>query len=97
MTTPKTYTLIGPDGAPYTSTTPGTLGGITYGKNKLYGRLDCPSALSRLRNPEQAAIYAKSRVFFADEVTAIAAGFRPCGNCCREQYKAWKDIQAEPG
>jgi methylphosphotriester-DNA--protein-cysteine methyltransferase len=29
-------------------------------------------------------------VFFADEETAIAAGFRPCGACQREKYRAWK-------
>jgi methylphosphotriester-DNA--protein-cysteine methyltransferase len=29
------------------------------------------------------------RVFFADEKTALAAGFRPCGNCLREKYKEY--------
>jgi hypothetical protein len=45
MGTAKTYTLIGPDGAPYESATPGTLGG--HRRGKLYGRLDCPDALYR--------------------------------------------------
>ena len=43
MTKEKTYTLIGADGAPYESCTKGALGG--YKRGKLYGRLDCPSAL----------------------------------------------------
>jgi methylphosphotriester-DNA--protein-cysteine methyltransferase len=30
------------------------------------------------------------RVFFADEATAIAAGYRPCGACLRERYAEWK-------
>ena len=33
--------------------------------------------------------YEKSRVFFADEKTALAAGYRPCGNCLREKYKEY--------
>ncbi|MFD9814041.1 hypothetical protein [Streptomyces sp. NPDC059080] len=37
------YTLIGRDGSPYVSATPGSLGDHRPGK--LYGRLDCPSAL----------------------------------------------------
>jgi methylphosphotriester-DNA--protein-cysteine methyltransferase len=52
----------------------------------VYGRLDCPVALSLLRRGFQP----RHRVFFADEATAIAAGFRPCGACMREQYRAWK-------
>jgi hypothetical protein len=39
----KTYTLIGADGRPYQSETPGSLGG--HRRQKGYGRLDCPSAL----------------------------------------------------
>jgi methylphosphotriester-DNA--protein-cysteine methyltransferase len=33
------------------------------------------------------------RVFFADEATAIAAGYRPCGACMRAEYRAWKARQ----
>jgi methylphosphotriester-DNA--protein-cysteine methyltransferase len=29
-------------------------------------------------------------VFFADEATAIAAGYRPCAGCMRAEYKEWK-------
>jgi methylphosphotriester-DNA--protein-cysteine methyltransferase len=81
------YTLIGPDGQPYASETPGTLGG--YKPTKIYGRLDCPSALRAIAKGG----YVKHRVFFADEATAIAAGYRPCARCMPDQYKAWKAHQ----
>jgi hypothetical protein len=82
--TAKTYTLIGQDGKPYQSGTPGTLGG--YKPRKIFGRLDCPSALRHIANGH----YVRHRVFFADERTAIAAGYRPCAKCMPEQYRAWK-------
>ncbi len=81
----KKYKLLGADGKVYLSDTPGTYGG--NGKLKIYGRLDCPSALSTIRRFPGS--YEKSRVFFADEKTALAAGFRPCGNCLREKYKEY--------
>lgn len=83
----KKYKLLGADGKEYLSEIPGTFGG--NGKLKIYGRLDCPSALSAIRHfPES---YEKSRVFFADERTALAAGYRPCGNCLREKYREYKE------
>ena len=39
----KRYKLIGSDGTPYESATPGTRGG--HRATRIYGRLDCPSAL----------------------------------------------------
>ena len=48
--------------------------------------MDCPVALSLLRR----GFEPRHRVFFADEATAIAAGFRPCGACMRERYRAWR-------
>lgn len=84
---PKTYTLTGPDNLPYPSPTPGLLGGNR--RAKIYGRLDCPSARRALPKG-----YATIRVFFADEATAIAAGYRPCGTCMRAAYRVWKDAQA---
>lgn len=36
------YTLLDANGQPYASSTPGKLGG--HRRNKIYGRLDCPSA-----------------------------------------------------
>lgn len=32
----------------------------------------------------------RKRVFFADEQTAIAAGYRPCAVCLPDRYRAWK-------
>lgn len=78
------YTLIGADGHAYRSTTPGTLGGHRGGR--LYGRLDCPSALRAIASGG----YVPQRVFFADEATATAAGYRPCAVCLPEKYCAWK-------
>src|SRR5688572_14571175 len=70
--TDKVYTLVGSDGRAYWSTTPGVLGG--HRRSKLYGRLDCPSALRAMA----AGRYVAYRVFFASEATARAAGYRPC-------------------
>jgi methylphosphotriester-DNA--protein-cysteine methyltransferase len=80
----KRYRLIGSDGEPYDSETKGLLGG--HARTRVYGRLDCPVALSLLRRGFQP----RHRVFFADEPAAIAAGFRPCGACMRDEYRAWK-------
>jgi hypothetical protein len=80
----RTYTLLGPDGRPGQSTTAGTLGGHKRGRR--YGRLDCPAALRALAHGG----YVKDRVFFADEQTAVAAGYRPCAVCLPEAYARWK-------
>jgi methylphosphotriester-DNA--protein-cysteine methyltransferase len=29
-------------------------------------------------------------VFFADETTAVAAGYRPCARCMPAEYAAWR-------
>ncbi|MBL1074595.1 metal-binding protein [Nocardia sp. 2] len=79
-----TYTLLGADGSPYPSETPGTLGG--HRRARIYGRLDCPSALRALARGH----YVRYRVFFADEATAVAAGYRPCATCLRDRYRGWK-------
>jgi methylphosphotriester-DNA--protein-cysteine methyltransferase len=55
-------------------------------KNKIYGKLDCPSALNAISKGG----YIKDRVFFANENIALAAGYRPCGNCLRAKYMEWK-------
>jgi len=80
----KLYKLIGKDGKQFLSRVGGTLGG--YRPKKIYGRLDCPSALRWLTKGQ----YAKHRVFFLDEATARAAGYRPCAICMLEAYKEWK-------
>ena len=81
---PQTYTLLGSDGQRYESPTPGTIGGNR--RSQIYGRLDCRSA----QRARRAGGYASHRVFFADERTAIAAGFRPCATCMEPEYAAWK-------
>jgi hypothetical protein len=82
---PKLYRLLDPDGREVLSATPGELGG--HSGTRVYGRLDCPVALSLIRRGYDVR---RTRVFFADEATAIAAGYRPCGACMREQYRRWK-------
>jgi hypothetical protein len=80
----RQFILLGPTGQPYRSPTPGTVGG--HRKNKIYGRLDCPTALRAIA----AGGYVTQRVFFADEPTALAAGYRPCAVCRPDAYRAWK-------
>ena len=80
----KTYTLVGPDGRSYQSTTKGRWGG--HRGTKIYGRLDCPAALRAIA----CGGYVTHRVFFADEATPAVAGFRPCGTCCKDRYQQWK-------
>jgi Metal binding domain of Ada len=80
----RTWTLIGADGRPYSSRTPGTLGG--HRRNRIYGRLDCPGALRWIARGH----YVRHRVFFADEATAAAAGYRPCAVCLRQEYRRWR-------
>ncbi len=80
----RTWTLLGADGLPYAADAPGTLGG--HRRSRIYGRLDCPSALRAIARGG----YVPHRVFFADEGTAVAAGYRPCAVCLPAQYAAWK-------
>jgi methylphosphotriester-DNA--protein-cysteine methyltransferase len=71
------YRLVGADGREVMSDVPGALGGNR--RLKIYGRLDCPSALRWIARGH----YVRHRVFFADEATARAAGYRPCKICMR--------------
>ena len=89
--TARTFRLLGADGAFYLSTAPGTLGGNR--RSKIYGRLECPSALAALRRGDS---YRASRVFFADEASAVAAGYRPCARCLPERYAVWKRSKTRP-
>lgn len=77
------YLLLGPDGGFYPSEAPGTFGG--HRRTRIYGRLDCPTALAWLARGH----YAWHRVFFADEATAVAAGYRPCARCLPAEYREW--------
>jgi hypothetical protein len=89
MTT-RNYRLLGADGQATSSTTPGLLGGNR--RSRIYGRLDCPAAQRALDRGGYVAV----RVFFADEATAIAAGFRPCAVCMPDAYRRWKEAIAAP-
>ena len=81
------YRLLGPSGT-YASASPGALGGNS--RARIYGRLDCSAALRGLPR----GVYQTSRVFFADEATAVASGYRPCGTCMRDAYNVWKATTA---
>jgi methylphosphotriester-DNA--protein-cysteine methyltransferase len=87
---PKVFRLLGGDRQFYSSPVPGLFGGNT--RMKIYGRLDCSSAN---RAVARGNTYQKHRVFFADEATAVAAGYRPCGNCMRPRYKEWRARQPQ--
>lgn len=80
----RAWTLIGADGLCYESDLPGALGGNRRGK--IYGLLDCRAARAAIARGG----YVKYRVFFLDESTAIAAGYRPCAVCLPEAYATWK-------
>ena len=83
----KRYRLLDANGCMVESRTKGALGGNRA--LRIYGRLDCPSAVRAL-----ARGYARHRVFFADTATAVAAGYRPCGMCLRSEYAVWKAAQS---
>jgi hypothetical protein len=87
------YKLVGADGLLYQSPVPGTAGG--HARLRIFGRLDCPSALRFL----SIGHYRKHRVFFADADVAIAAGYRPCARCLGEAHAAWKNpsLRAQSG
>ena len=81
---------MGADNITYVSEAPGLLGGNR--KSKIYGRFECGAAIRALK----IGGYEKFRVFFANEETAISAGYRPCGTCMREQYAIWKNQKDKP-
>jgi hypothetical protein len=84
------YTLLGADGRPHESDVKGTWGG--HRRTRIYGRLDCPSALRAIA----AGGYVRHRVFFAVEAAAVAAGYRPCAVCCPVRYRAWQARALSP-
>ncbi|MGP2526785.1 Metal binding domain of Ada [Acidaminococcus fermentans] len=85
----KKYFLTDSANHQFLSSVPGVYGG--HKKLKIYGRLDCPSALRYIQQGD----YVRNRVFFADQQTAIAAGYRPCARCMPKEYKDWKDKNME--
>jgi hypothetical protein len=84
----KRYFLMNETGHVQESIVPGTLGG--HRRSKLYGRLNCRAALQAISRGG----YVRHRVFFANEATAIAAGYRPCAVCMPEEYALWKSALA---
>ncbi len=80
----KTYQLLDCDAQTYASPTPGRVGG--HRRSRIYGRLDCPAA----RRAIAAGGYLTHRVFFVDEETAVAAGYRPCAVCMPQEHRRWK-------
>lgn len=77
------FKLINSSGKQYFSLIPGKFGG--HSKLKIYGRLDCSSALRWLAK----GYYKQYRVFFLNEKDAITAGYRPCAVCLPDKYKTW--------
>jgi hypothetical protein len=80
----RTWRLMGADGQAHDSPSPGILGG--HRRKRIYGRLDCPVARRALARGG----YRPQRVFFAEESTAVAAGYRPCAVCLPDAYRAWR-------
>jgi hypothetical protein len=78
------FRLLDENGRAFVSDAPGLFGG--HSGRKLYGKLDCPSALRAIERGG----YVSCRVFFADELTARAAGYRPCSRCMPLEYAGWK-------
>lgn len=83
--TVKMYKLRDIADEEYESEYPGTLGGNKA--LKIYGRLTCRNALMWIEKGH----YVKQRVFFINEVTAKAAGYRPCAICMLDEYLEWKN------
>jgi hypothetical protein len=81
----KTYHLLGTHGHFCNSSSKGLFGGNTRGK--IFGQRDRSSALPAI---ERGKTYEQYRVFFTDETTAIAAGFRPCAIYMRQAYNKWQ-------
>jgi len=86
----KEFRLLDSNGREYPSAVPGTLGG--HRRSRIYGRLDCPGALRWIARGH----YVRHRVFFADAVSAVAAGYRPCAVCLSDAYAAWKHSSERP-
>jgi hypothetical protein len=87
----RAWVLTGADGKPFESDTPGTLGG--HRRTRIYGKLDCRAALRAIARGG----YVRNRVFFRDEGSAVAAGYRPCAVCMPAQYAAWKRRSRKKG
>jgi len=85
--TKKCWRLLDANRKPYQSAIPGSFGG--HRRQRTYGRLTCRAANQAIARGG----YVKHRVFFLDERTAKAAGYRPCAVCMPAEYEAWKATQ----
>ncbi len=61
----------------------------------IFDLLDRELSRNRVEAPPEIARgliggYVADRVFFADEASAIAAGYRPCAACLPTQYRVWR-------
>jgi hypothetical protein len=74
----KLYTLLGADGGFFQSETAGAWGG--HRGNRIYDRLDCRAARQAIARDG----YIEHRLFFSNEMTAAAVGYRPCRALSRE-------------
>ncbi len=86
------YTLRDAHDRAYLSAVPGRFGG--HAKSRIYGRLDCRTAKAAIA---RGGPYIRHRVFFAEEVIALLAGYRPCAVCMPEAYAAWKPHRNRSG
>ncbi|MFJ2362694.1 Ada metal-binding domain-containing protein [Pseudomonas sp. NPDC087697] len=82
----KRFVLLNALGKSVDSAAPGQLGG--HRRSRIFGRLDCPVALRAIARGG----YVAHRVFFADEATARAAGYRPCAVCLPQAYAQWRVV-----
>ncbi|AKU97914.1 hypothetical protein AKJ09_04578 [Labilithrix luteola] len=86
----RRWKLIGADGKAYESPVPGHFGG--HRKGKIYGRLDCRAARQAIAHGG----YVAHRVFFLNEETARAAGYRACAVCMPAEHARWKNSRTPP-
>ena len=86
--TKTSWTLLDAKRRPYQSPVPGALGG--HRRQRIYGLLTCRAAKQAIARGG----YVKDRVFFIDERTARAAGYRPCAVCMPAEYKVWQAVRA---
>ena len=78
----KLYTLTNEHNQEYQTTERGTVYGCK--STKIYGCRNCPA-------PKHAiGMGTYKGVFFKDELTAIKAGYRPCGTCLKAKFNIWK-------
>lgn len=84
-----TFRVLAADGRMVDSHVPATVAG--HSRLRIFGRLDCSSARYHLSKGR----YRKYRVFFQSLECAIVLGYRPCGRCLPDAYRAWRRDRTE--